>query len=75
MHHSSSGYLIADVVSGVVTIISLGLAFFGHLTVELKDVAYVVSISAGLFTILFGYLNYRLNKKKSTVRPFKKRKK
>lgn len=73
MQHNSSGLLIADVVSAVISLVSMVLAFFGHLTVSLQNVAYAVSISAGAFTILFGFLNYRLNRRKyeSEIRPMK----
>lgn len=56
---------MADLVSLGISLGAFLLAALGHLTENLQDVAYLVSISAGLFTIMFGYLNYRLNKKKN----------
>lgn len=73
--HHSTGALVPDLVIGGISLFSIVLAAVGTAIENLQVTAYCVSICAGFSAITFGYLNYRLNKRKAglTKRKFNKR--
>lgn len=63
--HHSTGALIPDLVIGGISLFSIVLAAVGTAVENLQITAYCVSICAGSAAIVFGYLNYKLNRRKA----------
>jgi uncharacterized membrane protein len=65
MAQIKTGLMIPDMVFACVGLCSISLAAIGPFMQDLQATAYMISIVGGIAAMVFSFLNYRINKRKS----------